>query len=161
VVVARLRRFLLRTAAVVEPAASVGSGPVEEVARVRAGWPAFGHEYGGVHSGEVIPAELGRWLVDEAVCFTKVCYVGQELTTRIESRGGNVPRRMRVFELATELTAAPGDRIVAVGDQGAAPVGTITSAVVDPATGITVVMGLVARRVAGDATLSVQPGSGM
>jgi hypothetical protein len=40
-------------------------------------------------------------------------------------------------------------------------VGTITSAVVDPATGITVVMGLVARRVAGDATLSVQPGSGM
>ena len=40
-----------------------------------------------------IPAEAG--VVDRSVSFTKGCYTGQELVARIDSRGGNVPRRLR------------------------------------------------------------------
>ena len=62
--------------------------------RIRAGIPAMGREI----TPDVIPAELE--LVDRSVDFDKGCYTGQELVARIDSRGGNVPRRLRVIELA-------------------------------------------------------------
>lgn len=58
--------------------------------RVEQGWPAMGREL----DESVIPAEAGQWLVDASVSFTKGCYTGQELVARIDSRGGNVPRRL-------------------------------------------------------------------
>ena len=128
-----------------------------EVMRVRAGWPAFGAEYGSEASGEVIPAEVGPWLITAAVSFTKGCYVGQELTARIDSRGGNVPRHLRSFVLPAEATASPGDDIVVAGDEEAGPKGQVTSAARDPATGAVVAMGYVHRSVADDAPLAVQP----
>jgi folate-binding protein YgfZ len=155
VVLARLRRFLLRTDATVEAAGQVVRGEADEVARIRSGWPAFGHEYGGEHSGEVIPAELGQWLVDAAVSFTKGCYTGQELTARVDSRGGNVPRRLRAFESAPGEGARAGDAIVVAGDGSGEVQGRVTSACPDPSTGTTFVMGLVHRRVPDDAPLSV------
>ena len=59
------------------------------------GVPAMGREL----TDATIPAEVGDWIVAESVSFTKGCFVGQELTARIDSRGGNVPRRLRALVL--------------------------------------------------------------
>lgn len=56
---------------------------------------------------ETIPAEAGQWVIDTSVSFTKGCYTGQELVARIDSRGGRVPRPVRLVRL---------ERDVAVGD---------------------------------------------
>lgn len=134
-----------------------------EVMRIRAGWPAYGAE---IVSG-VIPGEVGPWLITAGVSFTKGCYVGQELTTRINSRGNKVPRHLRTIELAAGIVAAPGDDVVvlaAAGDLGtdegheldrADVVGSVTSAAVDPRTGTTVALAYVKRSVPDDATLGV------
>ena len=58
--------------------------------------------------------------------FTKGCYTGQELVARIDSRGGNVPRPLRVLQLAGAVE--PGAEVL--GPDGA-PAGTVTSAAVD------------------------------
>jgi folate-binding protein YgfZ len=62
-----------------------------EALRIRAGVPRMGAEI----TSETIPAELGRWVIEASVSFTKGCYTGQELVARIDSRGGNVPRHLR------------------------------------------------------------------
>lgn len=135
-----------------------------EAQRIRAGWPVWGTE---IVPG-VIPAEVGPWLITAAVSFTKGCYVGQELTTRIHSRGGNAPRNLRSIELAVGRTASVGDDIV-VGDgvvpgDGDTPageaVGTVSSAAVDPRTGTTVVLGYVKRSVDDSARLGVRAARG-
>ena len=59
------------------------------------GVPTMGREL----TDATIPAEVGGWIVEESVSFTKGCFVGQELTARIDSRGGNVPRHLRVLVL--------------------------------------------------------------
>lgn len=134
------------------------AGPDEiEALRIRAGWPSYGAE---VVPG-VIPAEVGSWLITAAVSFTKGCYVGQELTTRINSRGGNVPRNLRSIELPAGQTAAPGDDIVVVREDGAPDgdgVGVVSSAALDPLTGTTVALGYVKRSVDEDARLGVSGG---
>ncbi len=62
---------------------------------VEHGVPAMGREL----TDATIPAEVGDWIIAESVSFTKGCFVGQELTARIDSRGGNVPRRLRAIVL--------------------------------------------------------------
>lgn len=126
------------------------SGEQLEALRVRSGWPVHGAE---VAEG-VIPAEIGSWLITAGVSFTKGCYVGQELTARIDSRGGNVPRNLRSFELDGPGEVEPGTPIVVRGTDGD-QVGTVTSAAADPATGTTVALGFVKRAVAEDAELEV------
>ena len=71
----------------------------------------------------VIPAEIGQWIIDESVSFTKGCYTGQELVARIDSRGGNVPRHLRALVCDAPVTV--GDEITADG-----PTSAVTSAVV-------------------------------
>lgn len=138
------------------PSVSLPSGAEEasagelEALRIRSGWPLHGAEI----TETVIPAEIGPWLITAAVSFTKGCYVGQELTARIDSRGGNVPRHLRSFELPAGRPASPGDDIVVVGDEAAGPVGTVTSAIVDPRTGTTVALGFVKRSVTDAAGLT-------
>ena len=86
--------------------------------------------------------------------FTKGCYTGQELVARIDSRGGNVPRPVRVLQASGDVnvgdevtvgddlvgvvTSAAGDvalaplmRKVEIGDQ--VMVGAVTASVVAPA----------------------------
>jgi len=60
-----------------------------EVRRIEAGVPRMGAEL----TEKTIPAEAG--VVESSVDFAKGCYTGQELVARIDSRGGNVPRRLR------------------------------------------------------------------
>ena len=61
-----------------------------ERARIEAGVPELGRE---LEEG-MIPAEGGRLLIEATVSFTKGCYTGQELVARVDSRGGNAPRRV-------------------------------------------------------------------
>ena len=64
-----------------------------EQARIRAAVPRLGLDIGE----NTIPAEGGANLIEGSVSFTKGCYTGQELVARINSRGGNVPRPLRVL----------------------------------------------------------------
>ena len=85
-----------------QPPAGVDQGTAEQLerARIAAGWPAMGSE---IVSGETIPAETG--VVAVAVDFKKGCYPGQELVERMDSRGSNAPKRLRI------LTVAEGARV--------------------------------------------------
>ena len=121
-----------------------------EVLRVECGVPAHGAEI----TDGVIPAELGQWLIDASVSFTKGCYTGQELVARIDSRGGNVPRRLR----GVVVDGAPpevGDELV-VDDRA---VGTVTSAVVSPQVG-PLGLALVARAVEPQSSVVVRGAHG-
>ena len=97
------------------PATPVASAAYE-AARVEAGFPRHGSEL----DERTIPAEAG--LVEATVSFTKGCYTGQELVARIDSRGSNVPRRLRGFILSGPTR--PGARLYPVrmgGAEGGAP----------------------------------------
>ena len=62
--------------------APAGNGSGDwEVARIEAGIPRFGREFGP----DTMPAEAG--LVERAVSFTKGCYPGQEPIARLHYRG--------------------------------------------------------------------------
>ena len=74
-----------------------------EEARIRAAVPRLGVDIGD----NTIPAEGGANLIEQSVSFTKGCYTGQELVARIDSRGGNVPRPLRVL-IAEEALEAGG-----------------------------------------------------
>lgn len=69
--------------------------------RVEHGVPAVGREL----DVNTIPAEIGQWIIDQSVSFTKGCFVGQELVARIDSRGGNVPRHLRAIVLESPVEA--------------------------------------------------------
>jgi folate-binding protein YgfZ len=98
------------------PAATAGPDELTEL-RIRAGVPIVGVD---LEPGE-IPAVAGQWLIDAAVSFTKGCYVGQELVARVDSRGGNAPRR---FVGLSGAGLAAGGRVVLDGKD----VGVVTSA---------------------------------
>jgi folate-binding protein YgfZ len=90
-----------------------------EQLRIEYGVPVMGAEL----TEDTIPAEAGDWVVATSVSFTKGCFTGQELVARIDSRGGNVPRHLRVLDVDGP-TPAPGTDVVLDGDV----VGRVTSA---------------------------------
>ena len=116
---ARLARFKIRVQVDIDPVAvrarSRRRSPTD-VARVEAGWPAMGTE---IVPGETIPAETGVTLA--AVDFKKGCYPGQELVERMDSRGADAPRRLRILDVPEGATA--GDPIEVDGQA----VGTLTT----------------------------------
>jgi folate-binding protein YgfZ len=85
--------------------------------RIEAGVPAMGAEL----TERTIPAEAG--VVDRSVSFTKGCFTGQELVARIDSRGGNVPRHLRLL-VADGAEPLPVGAEVLVDGKG---VGEVTS----------------------------------
>ena len=89
-----------------------------ESLRILSGVPAMGAEL----DARTIPAEAG--IVERSVSFTKGCYTGQELVARIDSRGGNVPRRLRGIISRSDDALPVGAEIVVAGET----VGAITSA---------------------------------
>lgn len=86
--------------------------------RITAGVPRVGAEL----DPSVIPAEVGRWFVDGSASFTKGCYTGQELVARVDSRGSNTPRHLRVITVSGGVPSV-GDDVVVDG----AVVGQLTS----------------------------------
>jgi len=94
-----------------------------ELARIEAGVPRMGREL----TQDSIPAETG--LVDRTVSFTKGCYTGQELVARIDSRGGHVPRHLRLVLL--DQPAPVGASVIVEGKAA----GVLTSVAPTPAGG--------------------------
>lgn len=86
-----------------------------EAARIREGEPRWGAEV----SGTTTPHETG--LIPVSVAFDKGCFLGQELVARVDSRGGNAPRFVRLIELADD--AAAGTTLTVDESE----VGTLTS----------------------------------
>ncbi|HET9691154.1 MAG TPA: hypothetical protein VFP61_08370 [Acidimicrobiales bacterium] len=96
-----------------------------EAVRVEIGFPRMGAEL----TERTIPGETG--LVERTVSFTKGCYTGQELVARIDSRGGNVPRRLVGLRLDGPM-AAGSELRSADGGAGA----TLTSVARSPRLGV-------------------------
>jgi folate-binding protein YgfZ len=111
----------LRPALLDAGAAEVGEGAVE-ILRVEAGAPRFGAEMGA----ETMPAEAG--IVEDAVSFTKGCYIGQETVARLHYKGR--PNRL-LRGLRLEAPAEPGAALYL----GEKEVGRIGTACVSPAHG--------------------------
>ena len=133
---------------------ALGDGPSDappldqaayERLRISCGVPAMGAEL----TADTIPAEAGQWLIDASVSFTKGCYTGQELVARIDSRGGRVPKPIRVLVVAGP--AVVGDEVTVDGTV----VGHVTSAVRSEDGAGTLALATVARSVEPPATASV------
>jgi len=95
-----------------------------EILRIESGRPRFGAEMGT----ETMPAEAG--IVEQAVSFTKGCYIGQETVARLHYKG-KPNRHLRGLKLSAAAGVQPGDAIVL----GEKEVGRLGSAGVSPAFG--------------------------
>jgi folate-binding protein YgfZ len=93
-------------------------GLLDEYERLRilSGEPRWGVDV----DGDTIPHESG--LVTVSVDFEKGCFLGQELVARMDSRGANPPRSLRLLE--TDGPIAAGDVVSVEGVE----VGMVTSA---------------------------------
>ena len=127
-----------------------GATEIDEAAldalRIRTGAPRLGAEL----DADTIPATVGQWAIDAAVSFTKGCFTGQELVARIDSRGGNVPRRLAGL-VVDGPPPAVGTQVTVDGG----PAGTVTSSAPDTATGGSVALAYVPRAIDVPATAEV------
>ena len=131
----RAREALLAAGAVeVSPEAA-------EILRIEGGQPRFGAEMGT----ETMPAEAG--IVEDAVSFTKGCYIGQETVARLHYKG-KPNRHLRGLRLSAP--APPGAALL-LGDK---EVGTLGSAAVSPALG-PIGLAILRREAEPGATLAV------
>jgi folate-binding protein YgfZ len=114
--VGRLRDSLLAAgAAEVDPLAV-------EILRIEAGTPRFGSEMGT----DTMPAEAG--IVEDAVSFTKGCYIGQEPVARLRYKG-RPNRTLRGLRLSAPAEAGAALRL------GERDLGRIGSSCVSPVFG--------------------------
>lgn len=104
-----------------------------EILRVEAGVPLYGVDF----NEDNLLLETG---LDQAVSFTKGCYLGQEVIERIRSRG-HVNRKLSGIVLEGETPAKPGSPIEANGKAA----GTITSSVISPRLSRPIALGYVGR----------------
>ena len=116
-----------------------------EAVRIEAGIPVMGREL----DETTIPAEAG--VVERSVSFTKGCYTGQELVARIDSRGGNVPRRLRGVVVGGRASPPPGATLEADGREA----GRLTSVAFSPGLGARVALAYVRRGVEPPADVTV------
>ncbi len=98
------------------------SAEAAEILRIEAGRPRFGAEMGT----ETMPAEAG--IVEQAVSFTKGCYIGQETVARLHYKG-KPNRHLRGLRLSAPVAPGASLRL------GEKEVGTVGSAAVSPALG--------------------------
>lgn len=128
-------------------AALLAAGAVEvspeaaEILRIESGRPRFGAEMG---TG-TMPAEAG--IVEQAVSFTKGCYIGQETVARLHYKGR--PNR-HLHGLRLSGPARPGAPL----RLGEKEVGTLGSAAVSPALG-PIGLAILRREAEPGATLAV------
>jgi folate-binding protein YgfZ len=94
-----------------------------DVLRMEAGIPRFGVDMDETN----LPLECG--IADQAVSYTKGCYIGQEIINRVHSFG-HVTKELRGLRLADDLPTLPvrGDRLFHAGREA----GYVTSAVKSP-----------------------------
>ena len=113
--------------------------------RIEAGVPVMGHEL----DGDTIPAEAGALVIEKSVSFTKGCYTGQELVARVDSRGSNTPRRLRLVRIDDGVPEADSELLVddkvvgqltsvAASDGGAVALAYVQRAVTPPVAAVVV-----------------------
>jgi folate-binding protein YgfZ len=112
----RLREALLGAGAVEITAAAA------EILRIESGVPRFGAEMGAA----TMPAEAG--IVEDAVSFTKGCYIGQETVARLHYKG-KPNRHLRGLRLSAPAEPGAALRL------GEKEVGRLGGSVVSPAFG--------------------------
>lgn len=102
--VVSLRASAARATAVAEACVAAGGRPVGldgfEVLRLEAGLPRYGADFGEAH----FPQETG---LEDAVSYTKGCYLGQEVVARIHYRG-RVNHELRGLRLDGRVPAELG-----------------------------------------------------
>ena len=111
-----------------------------EVLRVEAGVPRFGRDFGP----ENFPQETGA---DDAVSYTKGCYLGQEVVARIHYRGG-VQKALRGLAFDTGSSPLPGAPLLYEGRE----VGTAGTVVDSMALALPVGLAILHRRAAAAGT---------
>jgi tRNA-modifying protein YgfZ len=127
--------------------ALLGAGAVEvspaaaEIVRIEAGRPRFGAEMGT----ETMPAEAG--IVEQAVSFTKGCYIGQETVARLHYKG-KPNRHLRGLRFSAPVEAGETLRL------GEKEVGAVGSAALSPAHG-SIGLAILRREAEPGATLAV------
>lgn len=120
-----------------------------DTARIEAGVPWWGRDYGESN----LPQETG---LDEAVSFTKGCYLGQEVVARVHYRGG-VNRFLRGLQFDGDEPPASGTELLFEGRA----VGTVGSVTISPMLEGPIGLALVHKRGAAPGTrLEVAGGDG-
>jgi folate-binding protein YgfZ len=113
-----------------------GARPVDaealDVLRTEEGIPSFGQDFGP----DNFPQETG---IEDAVSYTKGCYLGQEIVARIHYRGGV---QKTLCGLWIEGEVAPGAALLHEGR----PAGAATTVVRSPAQGRTLGLGILHKR---------------
>ena len=142
-----LRSVLDRTLQVLEaqPGVAVADDAAWLRYRLERGFPEFGLDYGVDDNPH--QARLER----SAVCWTKGCYVGQEVVCKVDMRG-QVRRRLATVILEREHAPLPGTPVAVAGSD--VPVGQVTSAATNQQRGIGIAMVKVPRAV-------TEPGTGL
>jgi len=92
----------------------------QNILRIEAGIPRYGIDF----SEDNLLLEVG---IDNAVSFTKGCYLGQEVVERIRSRG-HVNKKLCGLLLEGKAPAHTGDRVQSDGQA----IGVLTSSVLSP-----------------------------
>jgi tRNA-modifying protein YgfZ len=134
---------------------SAGAVPIDEhgyeLARLRAGVPRFGTDFGD----RSYPQEAG---LKNLVSFSKGCYLGQEVVCTLENRG-KLSRQLAMFRgpaAASGEIPAPGTSLKTAGDE--VP-GEVTSAVYDPEAAAVLALGYVKRAHAAPGTTLTAAGT--
>jgi len=112
----------------------VGMAAVD-LLRVEAGWPWYGVDF---DDSNLLMESLTR----DHVSFTKGCYIGQEVTIRVEHQG-HVNKKLCGLLISGEVVPPRGATILS-GDR---KVGTVSSAVRSPALTRVIALGTVRREV--------------
>jgi tRNA-modifying protein YgfZ len=137
------------TIATLAGAAALSDADVDRF-RIEAGIPRWGAEL----DDRTIAEEAG--LVGRTVSFTKGCYTGQELVARLDARGNNVPRRLRLVRIAdSESAPAVGDALIEDGTE----IGALTSVASEPGGGY-VALGYFRRAITTPATVTLSGSTG-
>ncbi len=98
------------------------SAEVHETLRILRGIPRYPNEL----NGNAFPPEAG--IEDRAMSFTKGCYIGQEILSRIRTTG-KMPREL--IQWRSQGTISAGETVFAASESTKA-IGTITSAALHP-----------------------------
>ncbi|HHE9513698.1 TPA: folate-binding protein [Haemophilus influenzae 10810] len=101
-----------------------GDEKIWEVADIQAGLPNLSPQT----QNEFIPQALNLQAIEQAISFTKGCYIGQETVARAKYRGAN-KRAMFIFKAQTQQEAEIGSEIEMQLEANWRKTGTITSAV--------------------------------
>lgn len=138
-----LRVAAAEAAAVADALLALGARPVGfdaiEVLRLEAGVPRYGADFDEAH----FPQEIG---FDDAVSYTKGCYLGQEVVARIHYRG-HVNHQLCGLRIDGNVVLVPG----AVEFEGQ-EVGRLGSAAFSSALGGTIALAVLHRKAAASGT---------